>query len=777
MRYKVSETSSMREMPARRDSHPESHLVGRKTSRLVVGIALLSTVVIFLVATVGVLVTLHLNSETQRAPIKERYMKSICLSEECVLSASRIIQSLDRDVDPCHDFYQFACGGWIRQNPVPESQSSWDQFRALRGELLLQIRELLEEGGSPEDIKPIQQARMLYRTCMDTERLEALSVQPMLEVMEKLDIPADGTQVHQDPINWVRLLARTHRSLGLNVLFGFWVSQDVRNTSRNLMVVDQIQPGISEKYLLDPERFAPELKEYRLYIRDMVHVYRRHLNAGDGNTDDEEDVLADKFSDDILDFSTKLAKIMTTAEERRDARRLLHELPVTELQRLSDVPEPGPIPPMNWTEFLETVMEDTNVTLNYSTDIVVVMDSAYFQKLAALLSTTEPAILDRYIWWNIFSTLAPLTLQEFRDLAFRFSQRVFGLTQKMARWQGCTGNVNANFGMAVSYLYVQKHFNNESRSKALDMVGDIQNAFTQIVGELDWMDAATKELTLDKAHAMRPFIGFPGWLLNPGQLEHHYEQANVVEGQLFETYLRLSDATMKKTLEDLRRSPDRDRWVTPATAINAFYSPVLNSVTFPAGILQPPFYGLGLESLNYGAIGAIMGHELTHGFDDQGRRYDKYGNLKQWWTEATLVEYERRMQCIVEQYGRYEVPQIGENFTVNGINTVGENIADNGGLREAMRAYRKFRARNVDAEQQLPGLSAYTPEQLFFLGFAHMWCGNSTRGALRSRVVEGVHSPNRFRVIGTLSNSVDFAEAWSCPKNSPMNPEHKCVLW
>ncbi|XP_049862497.1 neprilysin-4-like isoform X1 [Schistocerca gregaria] len=778
----VSETgSSVEDGRSGSHVHPELITRTRTPGKLVVVVAALATAVVSLAAAVAVLATINSKSGEKMALMLRRPGARTCVSEACAKSASRILESLDTTAEPCEDFYQFACGGWIRRHPVPESQSSWDQFRLLREDLLIDLRELLEAENKEDDLRPVKQARALYRTCLDVETLERLGVEPMLAVMRQLRVsagPPGGVAGQRDaPFDWVLTLGRAQRMLGLSALIGFWVSQDMRNTSRNLMVVDQVAPGISERYLLDPARFATELSEYRRYVRDMVHAFERRL---DNRVEPEDDMqaFAEGFADEILTFSTQLAKIMTSAEARRDTRSLFHEMHIPDLQLLMDAPGDGKNPKMNWTRYLDAVLQNTNVTLNPSSDVVVVMDASYLQKLASLIAATDPLRLERFVWWNVFSTLAPLTLQEFRDLAFRFSQHVYGLTQKTARWKGCTGNVNSNFGMAVSYLYVQKHFNNESRVKALEMVNDIRNAFTEMVGELQWMDGVTKARTLEKAHAMRPFIGFPGWLLTPGELEKHYNETEVVEGQLFETYLKLSQTSIKRTLEDIRRSPDYNRWVTPATTVNAFYSPILNSVTFPAGILQPPFYGLGLESLNYGAIGAIMGHELTHGFDDQGRRYDKHGNLKQWWTDTTLTEYEKRVKCIVDQYSHYQVNEIGDNFTVNGINTQGENIADNGGIREALRAYQKFQARHGNqTELLLPGLSQYSPEQLFYIGFAHMWCGNSTKGALKSRVVEGVHSPNRYRVIGTLSNSEDFSKAWNCKPGSPMNPEKKCVLW
>lgn len=756
-----------------------------------------------------------------------------CLTEACVKTAARILDSLDTTAQPCEDFYQFACGGWLRRNPIPESQTSWDQFRSLREHLLRDLRDILEEGSSADEPGPVKQAKALYRTCLDTAELERLGLEPLIATLEKLNLstalPGLPSSVDEDDdgssgeFDWLYTAARAQRMLGHSVLLGFWVNEDVRNTSRNLMVVDQISPGFSERYLLDPERFGGELAEYRRYITDVVRVFLHRANQTAPNG------TAENFAADVLRFSTQLAGIMTTAEQRRDVKSQFHEMTLDQLQEHTDADGLGSGAKLNWTRYVSLVLEETNVTLDFDTDTVVLMDSSYFHKLALLISSTNHTTLERFVWWNIFSSLAPLTLQEFRDLGFRFTQKVFGLTEKTPRWKRCTSNVNTNFGMAVSYLYVQKHFNDKSRKKALEMVKDIEAAFTDIVAELQWMDMETKNRTLDKVRAMRPFIGFPGWLLTPGQLEQYFQGAEVVEGKLFETYLKLIGSSMKKSLDDLRKAPDHDRWVTAATTVNAFYSPVLNSVTFPAGILQPPFYGLGLEALNYGAIGSIMGHELTHGFDDQGRRYDKNGNLQQWWTESTLQEYHNRVQCIVQQYGRYHVPQLGHNFTVNGINTQGENIADNGGLREAWRAYRRFLDRQRGKPQQpqmvnskqnsitspsnhtqndtgkadtkykgqmriakvrqdeqppqqhgtvrLPGLSQYSPEQLFFVGFAHMWCGHSTPGALKSKLVEGVHSPNRFRVVGTLSNSKEFSEAWNCPKGSPMNPDEKCILW
>ncbi|XP_063635712.1 neprilysin-4-like isoform X1 [Cydia splendana] len=695
--------------------------------------------------------------------LTEHWSPRPCVSEECVGTASRVIAALNKDADPCTDFYEFACGGWIKQNPVPEWATSWDQLARLRERLVADLRDLLEMEDDPSLPQSVLKAKTLYRTCINIDKLEAEGIKPIQKILEGLTLPPRPPSEASANFSWELVAGQGRRDLGLSVLLSVQVAEDVRNTSRNRVVVEQVSPGFSERYLLAPEQFAHELEQYHTYIKDMISIADPSTNATD-------------FADDIVAFSKSLAKIMTPIEVRRSGTHLFHEVSVKQLVQGSSG-GPAQWKDHNWEKYLELVFSNTSVVLDQDADRVIVMDLPYLQKLAVLLTETKPVVIERFLWWSVFSSVAPMTLTAFRDLGFAFSKAVFGLQQRTPRWKSCTANVNANFGVALSYLYVKRHFDQTSRQKAIEMVEDVRSAFAAAVKELDWMDSTTRLKTLNKLSAIRNFVGFPAWLLTHEQLDKHYKHAEVVPDNLFETYLKLTRAAVKKSLESLRETPDRDRWVATATTVNAFYSATLNSVTFPAGILQPPFYGNGIEAINYGSIGAIMGHEVTHGFDDQGRRYDEMGNLKQWWSAATLEHYHGRVSCIIDQYSKYHLPQL-PNYTVHGFNTQGENIADNGGLRAALHAYQLFTKREPAARRDtLPGLPQYKPEQLFFLGFAQIWCGNSTTGALKSKMVEGVHSPNKIRVIGTLSNSKEFADAWQCPLGSPMNPEHKCVLW
>ncbi|XP_045459910.1 neprilysin-4-like [Melitaea cinxia] len=684
-----------------------------------------------------------------------------CLSEVCVNTASRVLAAMNKSVDPCEDFYEYACGGWIEKNPVPEWATSWDQLAILRERLVSDLRELLEDSNNEGLPESVLKAKAMYRTCIDVDKLEEKGIEPIQNLLESLGLPKRPPTEPTANLTWEDVAGRGRRMLGLSVLVSVQVSEDVRNTSRNRVVIEQVSPGFSDRYLRQPEQFAHELEQYHKYIKSVI-------NIADAEADAEE------FANDIIDISKKLAMAMTPTEVRRSGTHLFHELSVAQLARGSGAPH---WLEHDWQKYIDLVFANTSVVLDQNHDRVIVMDLPYLQKLAVVLAEADPLVIEKFLWWSVFSTVAPMTKSAFRDLGFEFSKAVFGLQQTTPRWKSCTSNVNANFGVALSYLYVKKHFDQTSRQKAIEMIEDVREAFAQAAAQLQWMDDATRATTLSKLRAIRTFVGFPSWLLARAQLDDHYKHVEVVEGDLFESYLKLTWAMVKKSLETLREKPDRNRWVATATTVNAFYSATLNSVTFPAGILQPPFYGNGIEAINYGSIGAIMGHEITHGFDDQGRRYDEHGNLAQWWSAGTLEHYAARVRCIVRQYSNYSLPEL-PGYQVHGFNTQGENIADNGGLRAALRAYERLARRRPAARRAaLPGLAALRPHQLFFLGFAQIWCGNSTTGALKSKIVEGVHSPNKIRVIGTLSNSKEFSEAWQCPIGSPMNPEHKCVLW
>ncbi|KAK7791478.1 hypothetical protein R5R35_006851 [Gryllus longicercus] len=433
---------------------------------------------------------------------------------------------------------------------------------------------------------------------------------------------------------------------------------------------------------------------------------------------------------------------------------------------------------VRWRALLQRLFADArNVTLELDgrDRLLLVNNARYLRALAALLARVDRTVLQNYLWWVMVETLSPHTDRAMRDLKVSYLEEVTDSHTQPARSLFCASAVNRMMGMAVSVGVADPAFPKTTGHKVSQMLEDVRSAFAARVSRLDWMDARTKAATREKVAAMTSFVGFPDWLLDSQSLEEYYQGLVVDELGYLNTLLRINQLLISTMLDSLRSPEESPGWVTDPTDVNAFHTFQANAITVPIGILQFPFYDLGLEVLNYGAIGSILGHELTHGFDDQGRQFDKNGNMRQWWSNATVSEYVNKTECFVRQYSRYRLEEI--NAKVDGRLTLGENIADNGGLREALAAYRLLAARLPRAEPKLPGLEHHSLDQLFFLAFANVWCEAWTVSSLRYDLTNE-HSPNHVRVRGVLHNMQEFADAWRCERGSRMNPDSdKCVIW
>lgn len=365
--------------------------------------------------------------------------------------------------------------------------------------------------------------------------------------------------------------------------------------------------------------------------------------------------------------------------------------------------------------------------------------------------------------------------ERFLDARREYSKALYGTTSDRARWRTCVNYVNDNFGMAVGRMFVPEKFDESSKSVALEMIHNIREAFSELLEEVPWMDDATRIVARDKVEHIKEKIGYPDYIMNDTALNTDYEGVIMDDKKYFENVLINLNAVTRNAIKNLRQPVDKTQWSTAPAIVNAFYSAAKNQIMFPAGIFQPPFYHQSYpKSLNYGGIAMVIGHEITHGFDDKGRMFDKEGNLVQWWSNTVINSFKKHAQCIIDQYSNYTVPEV--NLNLNGKQTQGENIADNGGLKQAFRAYRNWVAKRGREEPQLPGLQ-YNHNQLFFLNFAQIWCGGARPESYLGVIRTGKHSPGRFRVIGTLSNSLDFSEAFNCSAGSRMNPIRKCSVW
>ncbi|GFS75640.1 neprilysin-1 [Nephila pilipes] len=672
----------------------------------------------------------------------------VCLTETCVQAAATLLKNMDPLVSPCEDFYQFACGKWAQHHELPSDRSYYDTFSLMKDELKAKLRELLEDPASEEDSNATISAKNLYVSCMNERAIEELKEQPLLNLLEELGgWPVISSNWSEESFDWVLQIARL-RQYNNDILLGQWVAPDGKNSSLNIIQLDQADLGLPSK-----EYYIQGTQQLEAYGRFMVDIAQLL-----GATPEQ----AENDMREVLEFETILANFTIPSEERRNYTAIYLKMTLAELQEK--------IPLVNWTLYFSIAMP-----LELTDDEeVVVYAVPYLLSMSDLVTNTSKRTVANYILWRFVYNRVSNLDKRFLAKQQEYYSALYGTQAISPRWKTCTVYVNKNMGMAVGSLFVKRHFNEKSKETAEEMIKDIKTAFLELLDEVDWMDGETREAARQKAVLMSEKIGFPEYLMDPQTLDEEFEGIEFKPDTYFENVLlNLKHYSRKEQLK-LRTPVDRMQWVTSPAVVNAFYTRSKNFITFPAGILQPPLYHQNyIRSLNYGGIGVVIGHEITHGFDDKGRQFDHFGNLKQWWHSDALQRFQTKADCMINQYGDYIMTDI--DMKVNGINTQGENIADNGGVKQAFRAYRSWVTRNGE-EPLLPGLNL-THEQLFFLNYAQIWCGVMRPEAAVNIIRTGAHSPGRFRVIGALSNSKDFIEAYNCPLGSPMNPEHKCEVW
>lgn len=464
-----------------------------------------------------------------------------------------------------------------------------------------------------------------------------------------------------------------------------------------------------------------------------------------------------------------MANLTALAEERRDSERMYNKLPVTQL--IENYPF------FRWLEYFNrTLPKQVNFT---SSDFVLVRELEYFKKLPVLIQQTPKRVIANYIGWRVAKSLAWHLDQEVREIRFKYVKIVAGVKSEQDRWKSCIGIVQDNFDIIIGRLFVDKYFTGENRLSAQKMTKRILDEFKIIIEETEWMEEVDKVVALEKVEKMEVRIGFPDYLYNDTKMREEFEgfigRPDDHLGNLISNMKAADISNMKK----LREEVDRTKWGANPATINAFYNMVYNTITFPAAFLQPPLYSVQFPAaLNYGGIGSVIAHEVTHAFDSEGRKYDVQGNLKVWWSNSTTERYEELSECFVNQYNGYYVSEV--NMTVNGKLTLTENIADNGGIRAAFRAFKKHLKENPqEANHTIAGFEHYTQEQLFFIAYGRLWCGSDRPETLEVRLENGYHSLEEFRALGPLSNLPQFQETWQCKNESAMAPlpENRCKIW
>ncbi|KAG6794346.1 endothelin-converting enzyme isoform X3 [Apis mellifera caucasica] len=431
---------------------------------------------------------------------------------------------------------------------------------------------------------------------------------------------------------------------------------------------------------------------------------------------------------------------------------------------------------MSWVDYFKNATRIVNKKIN---DKMMIVNFApeYFIKLSNLVleynKTNEgKVILNNYLVWQTVKSLTTCLSKPFRDAYKGLRKALIGLEGQEQQWRYCVSDTHNAMGFAIGAMFVREVFHGKSKPMAEKMIDQIRKAFTKNFKNLDWMDPITRRAAEEKANAITDMVGFPNFILNPSELDERYKDLTIKQNEYFQNNIRVNKYNLRKNLEKLDQPVNRTTWIMTPPTVNAYYWPTKNQMVFPAGILQSPFYDMeNPNSLNFGGIGVVMGHELTHAFDDQGREYDLHGNLNHWWNNATIERFKNRTKCFVEQYSNFEI----NGRHVNGLQTLGENIADNGGLKAAYHAYLSI-PKSYKDQLPLPGLNL-THRQLFFLNFAQVWCSAIMSEAVALQIEKDAHCPSKYRVIGSLSNLPEFAAEFNCPEGSRMNPVHKCEVW
>ncbi|XP_060072891.1 neprilysin-like [Ylistrum balloti] len=692
--------------------------------------------------------------------------QDVCLTRDCTESAARMLNNLDTTVEPCENFFDFACGTWRKQNIIPEDRSSQDVFGILRDEVEVVLKNLLEAPITNDDITVEKTIKNMYKSCMDQDLIKQRNISVAFPLLNDLGgWPVLGSKPggnwNESDYDLTRLL------IGLikynnKPLIQMYVYTDVKNSTVRIIYIDQ--PGFG----------MPGQKYYQKGRDDvMVQAYEELAKSVALAFGASEDTATNDVKD-LIDLEFDIANISMASEERRDSNVLYNRMPLSQLSE--NFTEPGDVM-FSWEDYITGIMlmEGVNITVNAS-EPVVVRAVPYFEKLFGILQKHGKRTVANYAVWRIMKNRIYNLDETYEELITKYNKVLYGTAVPRARWRTCSSYINSNLGMALGRLFVKEAFDEESKKDTEELIRRLKIAFNELVGSNDWMDDVTRDLAREKANYIKQKIGYQDIILNDKEINKLYSNYTVQAGEYFENVLGIINRISIDSVRLLRTAVDKTWWTTAPATVNAYYNSVLNRIMFPAGILQPPFYGKSQpKSMNYGGIGVVIGHEITHGFDDRGRQYDKDGNLEQWWSDEAITQFKVKAQCIVDQYGNFSLPE-ADGMNLNGINTQGENIADNGGLKQSYRAYRDWVSERGKEESLLPGVS-YNHNQIFFINFAQIWCSNMRRENAINRILAGVHSPGRFRVVGTLQNSPEFAAAFNCPKGSYMNPNKKCGVW
>jgi endothelin-converting enzyme/putative endopeptidase len=644
---------------------------------------------------------------------------------------------IDKTVDPCENFYQFSCNSWFKRNPLPADQAAYGRFTELAELNRVHLRQILEVAAKPSPNRTANEQKIgdEYAACMDTAAINKLGIAPLKPELDRIAALKSTADL---PV----LLAHLH-TIGVNAFFGMGSNQDFANSSQIISFYGAGGLGLPERdyYTRTDDKSAEQRKQY------VEHVKKIFILAG------EPEAQAAKDAGNVMTIETRLAKASLTITEQRDPQNLNHPTDVKSLGR--------ELTHFSLAEYVTAAHAPTMGKANN-------MEPKFFAEFNTLVADTPIDQIRTYLRWHLIHAYAGTSLPEsFDKETWNFySHTLNGAEKEQERWKRCTSRVDHEMGEALGQVYVARYFPPAEKQQALDMTLAIEQTMDKDIDSLDWMSAATKVKAKEKLHTVMNKIGYPDkW--------RDYSKLNIVSGDALGNQERVRQFDFARDLAKIGKPVDKGEWFMSPPTVNAYYDPQMNNVNFPAGYFQPPFFSdKEDDAANYGDMGSTIGHELTHGFDDEGRQYDKDGNLKEWWTKEDEQKFTARAECMVKQYDAIEaVPGVH----LNGKLTLGENLADLGGLWLAWLEWLdKAQAAHIDMNARMDG---YTPEQRFWIAYAQQWCTQTRPEQLRSQALGNPHAPDEYRTNSVLQDLPEFAKSFSCKKTAAMVKAEPCRVW
>ena len=648
---------------------------------------------------------------------------------------------LDSTVDPCQDFYQYSCGGWVKANPIPADRASYGRDTELSDQNDLLLKSILEKAAAPGPARSPNEQKIgdEYASCMNTDQIESAGLAPIQAMLSRIDaVPSKQalTPLFAD------------LALGGNEpFFSFDAQQDFHDATQQIAVVQQAQLGLPEKGFYE----RTDTKSTELRSQYQRHIARTLALAGEPEAQAAHDAVT------VMHIETALAAASLSRVEMRDPAKLYHKTPL--IQFAANTPE------IDFPLFLRSLHAPEISTLN-------VEEPTYFLSMSELLAATSLDDLKTYLRWTTLrrapSTAVPAAFDA-EDFSF-YGKTLNGQPEQQPRWKRCVARVDGDLGEALGQVFVEQRFSAADKQRTLTLARDVEEAIGRDIDTLAWMSPATKVQAKEKLHAVANKIGYPDtW--------RDYSSLSIDPGDALGNALRASAFRGRHEIAKIGKPVDRGEWMMSPPTVNAYYNPQMNDVNFPAGILQPPYFDRTQDdAVNYGDAGGVIGHELTHGFDDEGRQFDEHGNFRDWWKKSDAKQFTERADCVADEYSGFIAV---DDLHVNGRLTLGENLADIGGLRLAYLAYLDHAAKagTIVEKPGTPDYGSLTPAQQFFAAYGQGWCESRRPEMLRTQVETDPHSPEVFRVNGVVQNLPEFQKAFRCKTGAPMAPVKRCSVW